>query len=82
MRARRKKIATKENARLAGHSAEEKIARVLGLLLIKDVQKKTNQVPLLRSAGFDVAEIADMLGMTENHVMVADHLGRKKRASN
>jgi DNA-directed RNA polymerase specialized sigma24 family protein len=61
--------------------ADEKIARLLGMLLVKDIKKKTDQVPLLRSAGFEVSEVADMLGMTENHVKVADHLGRKKRRS-
>jgi DNA-directed RNA polymerase specialized sigma24 family protein len=59
-------------------SAEEKIARLLGLMVVKDIEKKTDQVPLLRRAGFGVSEVADMLGMTENHVKVADHLGRKK----
>jgi hypothetical protein len=62
-------------------SSEEKIARLLGLLLVKDIKKKTDQVPLLRSVGFDVSEVADLLGMTENHVKVADHHGRKKRRS-
>jgi len=61
-------------------SAEEKIARLLGLLLVKDIKKKTDQVPLLRRVGFEVSEVADILGMTENHVKVADHLGRKKKA--
>lgn len=60
-------------------SAENKIARVLGLLLVKDMKKKTDQVPLLRAVGFEVSEVAAMLGMTENHVKVADHEGRKKR---
>jgi hypothetical protein len=59
-------------------SAEEKIAHLLGLLLVKDIKKKTDQVPLLRRVGFEVSEVADMLGMTENHVKVADHHGRKK----
>jgi hypothetical protein len=60
-------------------SAEDKIARVLGLLLVRDIKKKTDQVPLLRSIGFEVSEVAAMLDMTENHVKVADHLGRKRR---
>lgn len=60
-------------------SADEKIARLLGLLLVKDIKKKTDQVPLLRRVGFDVSEIANMLNMTENHVKVADHHGRKKK---
>jgi DNA-directed RNA polymerase specialized sigma24 family protein len=59
--------------------ADEKIARLLGMLLVKDIKKKTDQVPLLRSVGFTVTEVADMLGMEENHVRVADHHGRKKR---
>lgn len=63
-------------------SAEEKIARLLGMLLVKDIKKTTDRVPLLRSVGFDVAEVADMLGITENHVKVADHQGRKKRKAN
>ncbi len=60
-------------------AADEKIARLLGLLLVKDIKKKTDQVPMLRSDGFQVSEVADMLGMTENHVRVADHLGQKKK---
>ena len=57
--------------------AEEKIARLLGMLLVKDMEQKTEQVTLLRSIGFEVAEVAAMLGMTENHVNVAAHHGRK-----
>jgi len=48
-------------------------------MLVKDIKRKTDQVPLLRSVGFEISEVADMLGMTENHVKVADHHGRKKR---
>jgi hypothetical protein len=59
--------------------ADEKIARLLAMLLVKDIKKKTDKVPLLRSAGFEVSEVASMLGMTENHVTVADHVGRKRR---
>jgi hypothetical protein len=59
--------------------ADEKIARLLAMLLVKDIKKKTDKVPLLRSAGFEVSEVASLLGMTENHVKVADHLGRKRR---
>jgi hypothetical protein len=79
--AERKRKAPADEKSSAGRrvSAEEKIARVLGMLLVKDIKNKTDQVPLLRSVGFEVSEVADMLGMTENHVKVADHLGRKKR---
>jgi hypothetical protein len=55
-------------------SSEEKIARLLALLLIKDINKKTDAVPMLRRAGFEVS-VARLLGITENHVKVADHLG-------
>lgn len=61
-------------------SAEEKIARTLGLLLIKGVEQRTDQVTLLRSIGFEVSDVAAMLGMTENHVNVAAFKGRKKAA--
>lgn len=62
-------------------SADEKIARLLALLLVKDIKKKTDQVPLLRRVGFEVSEVANMLNMTENHVKVADHHGRKKKTA-
>jgi DNA-directed RNA polymerase specialized sigma24 family protein len=62
----------------AAVSAEEKLARLLGLLLVKDMKSKSDQVTLLRRAGFEVSEVASLLDMTENNVMVTDHLGRKK----
>jgi hypothetical protein len=82
MSARKRKPAVSETTARNTVAAEEKIARLLGLLLIKDIKKKTDQVPLLRSVGFEVSEVADMLGITENHVKVADHHGRKKRKPN
>lgn len=57
--------------------AEEKIARLLGMLLVKDMERKTEQVALLRSVGFEVSEVAALLGITENHVKVAAFHGRK-----
>lgn len=57
--------------------AEEKIARLLGMLLVKDMEQKTEQVVRLRAVGFEVSEVAAMLGMTENHVKVAAFHGRK-----
>ncbi len=62
----------------AAVSAEEKLARLLGLWLVKDMKSKSDQVTLLRRAGFEVSEVASLLDMTENNVMVTDHLGRKK----
>jgi len=46
-------------------TADEKIARLPGLLLVKDMKRRTDQVPLLRSAGFEVSEVAELLGMTK-----------------
>jgi len=78
--ARRRRKPVVEGGGAGRIPAEEKIARLLAMLLVKDVRKKTDAVPMLRRAGFEVAEVADMLGMTENHVKVADHHGRKKKA--
>lgn len=60
-------------------TAQEKIARVLGLLAVKGIEQRTEQAALLRAVGFEVSEVAAMLGMTENHVNVAAHMGRKTR---
>jgi len=80
MAKRKRKAAAAADASSKGRvSADEKIARLLGLLLVKDIKSKGDQVVLLRRAGFDVSDVANMLNMTENHVMVADHLGRKKK---
>lgn len=73
---RKRKLANQGSAEPV--SPEEKIARLLGLLLVKDIEQKTGQVTTLRSAGFAVSEVAVMLGLTENHVNVAAHHGRKK----
>lgn len=59
-------------------SADEKIARLLGILATSNIQPRTKQVTLLRSVGFEVSEVAAMLGITENHVNVAAHHGRKR----
>jgi len=81
--AKRKRKSAAASADASGNSqvsADEKIARLLGLLLVKDVKKATDKLPVLRRAGFAVSDVAQMLNMTEGHVRVADHLGRKKKA--
>jgi DNA-directed RNA polymerase specialized sigma24 family protein len=60
-------------------SADEKIARLLGILATKDIEQIGERVTLLRAVGFGVSEVASILGMTENNVRVATHHGRKKR---
>jgi hypothetical protein len=59
--------------------ADEKIARLLGILATKDIEQVSDRVTLLRAVGFSVPDVAGILGLTENHVRVASHLGRKKR---
>lgn len=80
MALRKRRPAADGNSGVRHHiSADDKIARLLGLLLVKDIKNKTDQVLKLRSVGFEVFEVAAMLGITENHVKVADHAARKKR---
>jgi hypothetical protein len=78
--AKRKRKSAADSSADTRVSADEKIARLLGLLLVKGVKTATDKVPLLRRAGFEVSEVAQMLNMTETHVRVADHHGRKKKA--
>lgn len=59
---------------------DEKVARLLGVIATKDLADVNDRVALLRAVGFWVPEVASMLGITENHVRVATHYGRKKRA--
>jgi hypothetical protein len=42
-----------------------------------EYRQYAEQVMLLRAVGFEVSDVAAMLGMTENHVNVAAHHGRK-----
>jgi len=60
-------------------AAHEKIARLLGVLATKDMEQIPERVILLRAVGFEIAEVASILSMTENHVRVASHQGRKNR---
>ena len=62
-----------------GVAAQEKIARLLGVIATKDLDR-THQVTLLRGVGFGVEEIAEMLGVSMNNVRVASHYGRKKKS--
>jgi DNA-directed RNA polymerase specialized sigma24 family protein len=75
----RKRKPVAENTDSRRIPADEKIARLLAMLLVRDAKKKADQVPLLRAAGFEVSEVADMLGMTENNVRVADHRAKKRK---
>lgn len=60
-------------------SAHDKIARLLGLLAVKDKTEPAEQVILLQGAGFQQAEIASMLGVTENNISVINYRLRNKK---
>ena len=61
-----------------GESALHKIACLLGVFATKDLDQTVDRVILLRRVGFTVSEVASILGITENHVMVATHHAKKK----
>ena len=74
----------RRNANTAGEaigpkSAEEKIARLLAMLVVKDVESDVDRVPMLRAAGFNTAEIAEILGTTDATVRAAEAYTRKKK---
>jgi len=60
-------------------SAHDKIARLLGLLAVKDKTDAADKVILLQGAGFVTAEIASMLDITENNVDVINFRRRSKK---
>jgi hypothetical protein len=60
-------------------SAHDKIARLLGIIAVKDKTEPADQVVVLQGAGFEVAEIASMLGITENNVSVINFRLRSKK---
>src|SRR5262245_39666266 len=61
-------------------SAEDKIARALGVLVVRGIEERQDQVRLLRSIGFDNSEVAALLGITKNSAAVAAHRGSRKRS--
>lgn len=60
-------------------SAEERIARLLGILAVKDLSGSTEKVVRLRAIGFQPSDIASMLGISENAVAVASYQARKQQ---
>jgi DNA-directed RNA polymerase specialized sigma24 family protein len=60
-------------------SAQDKIARMLGILAVKDKTEAADQVVLLQGAGFEQTEIASMLGISENNISVINYRLRNKK---
>ena len=56
--------------------AAEKMARLFGFLVIRDVTDKEEQALMLAGAGFNPTEVSEMLQVNKNFVNVAKY--RKK----
>jgi hypothetical protein len=78
MAARRKAVEVPEEFQPRADFELGRIARLLGLIATKDLPQ-IEQVGRLRIIGFANVEIADILGITSNHVGVAR---LRPRASN
>ena len=61
-------------------SAYDKIARLLGLLAVKDKTDSADKVVLLQGAGFLTPEIASMLDISENNINVINFRRRNKKS--
>jgi hypothetical protein len=71
---------TGEGAVTLAVSPEEKIARLLGLLVVRDIDTSAEKVKLLRNIGFSISEVALMLDVSENAVADASHRARNNSA--
>ncbi len=72
MAAKRRDVEHSETPEARGDFELGRIARLLGLIATKDLGQ-IEQVGRLRAIGFANVEIADILGITSNHVGVALH---------
>ena len=62
-------------------SAHDKIARLLGILAVKDKTDPVERVVVLQGAGFGTTEIASMLGTTRNAIDLINYRRRKKKSN-
>jgi inorganic pyrophosphatase len=62
-------------------SAHDKIARLLGILAVKDKTDSADKVVMLQGAGFGAAEISAMLDITRNAVDQINSRRRKNKKS-
>jgi inorganic pyrophosphatase len=60
-------------------SAHDKIARLLGILAVKDKTDSADKVVMLQGAGFGAAEISAMLDITRNAVDQINFRRRKNK---
>lgn len=67
----KKSISAERDVEINSLSAEVgRIAKLLGLYLMKDVDDETTKILRLSAVGFSSAEIAALLDKTENNVRV------------
>jgi len=59
-------------------SAEDKIARILGILAVKDVVDSADKVVMLQGAGFGSGEISSMLDITRNTIDLINFKRRQR----
>ena len=62
-------------------AADEKIARLLALFIVRDLEQPAEKIRALKAAGFSVFEMAPILAMTENAINISLHRARKKVSS-
>jgi DNA-directed RNA polymerase specialized sigma24 family protein len=75
----KKPVANSVNARTEAVRPEEKIARMLGILAIQSVKGRPQQASMLRSGGFTLKEIADLLDTSDNGVSALLYQARQKK---
>lgn len=59
-------------------SAEDKIARILGILAVRDLPDSADKVVTLQGSGFGSAEISSMLDLTRNAIDLINFRRRKR----
>ncbi|MGA8429802.1 MAG: hypothetical protein WB729_08280 [Candidatus Sulfotelmatobacter sp.] len=59
-------------------TAEDKIARILGILAVKDVADSADKVVMLQGAGFGSGEISSMLDITRNAIDLINFKRRQR----
>jgi DNA-directed RNA polymerase specialized sigma24 family protein len=78
-KAKKRAVAVADDKVEQGVSAIDKIAGLLALLYLKDVEDKEAAALKLDAIGFTSHEISALLDVSENFVRVARHRKSKKR---
>ena len=60
-------------------SAHDKIARLLGIIAVKNVSDSADKVVMLQGAGFGSAEISSMLDITRNAIDLINFKRRRAK---